>query len=210
MTVPTPEEAGHCAFVSTSEIGDTPVVIFKQEREDTAISTIVIRGSTANVMDDIERAIDDGVNCFKALTRDQRMVPGAGAVEMELAQKVASYGQTMPGLAQYAVKKFAEAFEIFPRTMAENAGVKATELLSTLYAAHAGGEQNTGFDIEGEGITTCDTVERGILDSFLVKYWGLKFASNSACTVLRVDQIIMAKQAGGPKAPKQNPDWDED
>lgn len=209
ITAPTPEEAGQCDSVALAEIGDTPVVVFKQDREDNAVATIVIRGATTNIMDDIERAIDDGVNCFKALTRDSRMVPGAGAVEMELAQRISTYGQTIPGLEQYAVKKFAEAFEIFPRTMAENAGVKATELISTLYAAHTSGEGNIGFDIEGEGIATCDVLERGILDSFLVKYWGLKFAANAASTVLRVDQIIMAKQAGGPK-PKQNPDWDED
>lgn len=57
------------------------------------MSTIVVRGATTNIMDDIERAIDDGVNCFKALTRDARMVPGAGAVEMELAQRISTYGQ---------------------------------------------------------------------------------------------------------------------
>jgi len=206
---PSPEEAGHCDMVHVDEIGDTSVVVFKQEREDTAVATIVIRGSTSNVMDDIERAVDDGVNCFKALTRDNRMVPGAGAVEMELAQRVASYGQTIPGLEQYAVKKFAEAFEIFPRTMAENAGVKATELISNLYAAHSKGEKTAGFHIEGEGAATFDATAAGVRDSFLVKYWAIKFASNAATTVMRVDQIIMAKQAGGPK-PKDNPNWDED
>jgi len=210
ITAPTPEESGQCDSVALAEIGDTPVVVFKQDREDNAVATIVIRGATTNIMDDIERAIDDGVNCFKALTRDGRMLPGAGALEMELAQRISTYGQTIPGLEQYAVNKFAEAFEIFPRTMAENAGVKATELISTLYAAHSNKETNVAFDIEGEGIATCDAVERGILDSFLVKYWGLKFSSNAACTVLRVDQIIMAKQAGGPKPPKQNADWDQD
>ena len=209
MTPPTPEEAGRCDDVFLSEIGDTPVVVFKQDREDNAVATIVIRGATANVMDDIERAIDDGVNCFKSLTRDARMVPGAGAVEIELAQRLASYGQTIPGLEQYAIKKFAEAFEVVPRTMAENAGIKATELVSNLYAAHASGGKNIGFDIEGENAATIDVQEAKILDSFLVKYWALKFSSNAACTVLRVDQIIMAKQAGGPKA-KENPDWDED
>lgn len=209
ITPPTPEEAGRCDSVCLAEIGDTPVVIFKQDREDNAVATIVIRGATTNIMDDIERAVDDGVNCFKALTRDGRMLPGAGAVEMELAQRISTYGQTIPGLEQYAVKKFAEAFEIFPRTMAENAGVKATELISILYAAHSNGETNIGFDIEAEGIATCDANERAIMDSFLVKYWALKFAGNAASTVLCVDQIIMAKQAGGPK-PKQNPDWDED
>jgi len=206
---PTPEEAGRCDMVQVDEIGDTAVVVFKQDREDNAVATIVIRGATGNIMDDIERAIDDGVNCFKALTRDGRMLPGAGAVEMELAQRINSYGQTIPGLEQYAIKKYAEAFEIVPRTMAENAGVKATELISNLYAAHNGGEKNIGFDIEGEGTATRDSAESDILDAFLVKYWGLKFSSNAACTVLSVDQIIMAKQAGGPK-PKANPDWDED
>ena len=63
------------------------------DREDNAVATIVIRGATTNIMDDIERAIDDGVNCFKALTRDGRMLPGAGALEMELAQRISTYGQ---------------------------------------------------------------------------------------------------------------------
>jgi len=209
LSVPSPEETGHCDSVYLDEIGETPVVVFKQEREDTAIATVVVRGATTNIMDDISRAIDDGVNSFKALTRDPRMLPGAGAVEMELANRISTYGQTIPGLEQYAIKKFAEAFEVVPRVMAENAGVKATELVSKLYAAHNNGEKNIGFDIEGDGATTCDALEAGILDGFLSKHWGLKFSCDAACTVLRVDQIIMAKPSGGPK-PKANPDWDED
>jgi len=209
LSVPSPEETGHCDSVYLDEIGETPVVVFKQEREDTAIATVVVRGATTNIMDDISRAIDDGVNSFKSLTRDPRMLPGAGAVEMELANRISTYGQTIPGLEQYAIKKFAEAFEVVPRVMAENAGVKATELVSNLYAAHNAGEKNIGFDIEGDGASTCDALEAGILDGFLSKHWGLKFASDAACTVLRVDQIIMAKPSGGPK-PKTNPDWDED
>jgi len=209
INVPTPEEAGRCDSVYLDEMGETPVVVFKQNREDNAIATIVVRGATQNVMDDVERAIDDGVNSFKALVRDARMLPGAAAFEMELAQRISNYGQTIPGLEQYAIKKYAEAFEVVPRTMAENAGVKATELVSNLYAAHNAGEKNIGFNIEGEGTATCDALEAGILDGFLAKHWALKFASDAACTVLRVDQIIMAKPAGGPK-PKSNPDWDED
>lgn len=209
LTPPTPEESGHCDMVTVAEIGDTEVVIFKQEREDSAVSTVVIRGSTMNVMDDVERAVDDGVNTFKSLTRDPRLLPGAAATEMELAQRIAAHGQTMPGLEQYAVKAFSESLEVVPRMMAENAGVKPTELVSNLYAAHSEGQKNAGFDIEGDGCATLDSLEKSILDPYLVKYWALKFATDAACTVLRVDQIIMAKQAGGPK-PKENPDWDED
>jgi len=84
----------------------------------------MIRGSTDNIMDDMERAINDGVNTYKALTRDPKMVPGAGATEIELAKRITTLGESTPGLEQYAIKKFAEALEVVPRTIAENAGVK--------------------------------------------------------------------------------------
>uniref|UniRef100_A0A674K9B8 T-complex protein 1 subunit theta n=1 Tax=Terrapene triunguis TaxID=2587831 RepID=A0A674K9B8_9SAUR len=207
---PTLEEMGHCNSVYLSEVGDTQVVVFKHEKEDGAISTIVIRGSTDNLMDDIERAIDDGVNTFKVFTRDKRLVPGGGATEIELAKQIASYGETCPGLDQYAIKKFAEAFEAIPRALAENSGVKANEVLSKLYAVHQEGNKNVGFDIEAETAAVKDMLETGVLDTYLGKHWGIKLATNAAVTVLRVDQIIMAKPAGGPKPPSGKKDWDDD
>uniref|UniRef100_A0A671RC33 T-complex protein 1 subunit theta n=1 Tax=Sinocyclocheilus anshuiensis TaxID=1608454 RepID=A0A671RC33_9TELE len=210
LTPPTPEEMGHCDSVYLSEVGDTQVVVFKHDKEDGAISTLVIRGSTDNLMDDIERAIDDGVNTFKVLVRDARLCPGAGATEIELAKHITSYGESCPGLEQYAIKKYAEALEVLPRALAENSGVKGNELISKLYAAHHEGNKNSGFDIEGEGPVVRDMMEAGILDPYLVKHWGIKLATNAAITVLRVDQIIMAKPAGGPKAPKQQGHWDKD
>lgn len=210
MTVPTPEEMGHCDIVFLSEVGDTQIVVFKHEKEDGAISTIVVRGSTDNLMDDVERAVDDGVNTFKVLTRDKRLIPGAGATEIELAKRITSYGETCPGLEQYAIKKFAEAFEALLRALAENSGVKANEVISKLYAVHQEGSKNMGFDIEGEGAAVKDVLESGILDTYLGKYWGIKLATNAAVTVLRVDQIIMAKPAGGPKPPTGKKNWDDD
>ncbi|XP_031553654.1 T-complex protein 1 subunit theta-like [Actinia tenebrosa] len=209
ITTPNAEELGHCDNVRVAEIGDTPVIVFKQEREESAVSTIVVRGSTGNIMDDIERAVDDGVNNYKALTRDGRFLPGAGATEIELANQIARYGETCAGLEQYAIGKFAESLEAIPRALASNAGVNATEVISKLYAAHQEGKKNAGFDNEALGAEIKDAAEAGILDSYLVKYWAIKLSTNAAVTVLRVDQIIMAKQAGGPK-PKTNQDWDED
>lgn len=130
------------------EIGDTIVVIFKLEGKESRISTVLVRGSTENYMDDIERAIDDGVNTFKGITRDGKFLPGAGATEIELAAQLASYADTLPGLEQYAARKFATALEIFPKTLAESTGVHASELLSKLYAAHKEGKKNHGFDID--------------------------------------------------------------
>uniref|UniRef100_A0A6Q2Z8N4 T-complex protein 1 subunit theta n=1 Tax=Esox lucius TaxID=8010 RepID=A0A6Q2Z8N4_ESOLU len=209
LTPPTPEEMGHCNSVYLTEVGDTQVVVFKHEKEDGAIATLVIRGSTDNLMDDIERAIDDGVNTFKVLVRDKRLVPGAGATEIELARQITSYGESCPGLEQYAIKKFAEAFETVPRALAENSGIKGNELISKLYAVHHEGNKNMGFDIE-VGASLKDMLEAGILEPYLVKYWGIKLATNAAITVLRVDQIIMAKPAGGPKPPTGKKDWDDE
>nr|KAF6473514.1 chaperonin containing TCP1 subunit 8 [Rousettus aegyptiacus] len=210
LTPPVVEEMGHCDSVYLSEVGDTQVVVFKHEKEDGAISTIVLRGSTDNLMDDIERAVDDGVNTFKVLTRDKRLVPGGGATEIELAKQITSYGETCPGLEQYAIKKFAEAFEAIPRALAENSGVKANEVISKLYAVHQEGNKNVGLDIEAEVPAVKDMLEAGILDTYLGKYWAIKLATNAAVTVLRVDQIIMAKPAGGPKPPSGKKDWDDD
>ncbi|ELK37821.1 T-complex protein 1 subunit theta [Myotis davidii] len=210
LTPPVAEEMGHCDSVSLSEVGDTQVVVFKHEKEDGAISTIVLRGSTDNLMDDVERAVDDAVNTFKVLTRDKRLVPGGGATEIELAKQITSYGETCPGLEQYAIKKFAEAFEAVPRALSENSGVKANEVISKLYAVHQEGNKNVGLDIEAEVPAVKDMLEAGVLDTYLGKYWAIKLATNAAVTVLRVDQIIMAKPAGGPKPPTGKKDWDDD
>jgi len=209
MTVPTREELGHCDNVYVSEVGETSVVIFKQDGSESRISTILIRGATDNYMDDIERAIDDGVNTFKGITRDGRFVPGAGAVEIELAKEVTSFGETCPGLEQYAIKKFAESLEAIPKALAENAGMKSSEVITKLYAAHQEAKKCYGVDIENVEEAVNDSEKSGILDLFLNKYWALKFSVNAACTVLKVDQVFMSKPAGGPK-PKTNQNWDED
>lgn len=198
---PSKEELGYADTVHIDELGDTIVVVFKLDGKESRVSTVLVRGSTENYMDDIERSIDDGVNTFKGITKDGRFVPGAGATELELAAQLALYADTLPGLEQYAARKFATALEIFPKTLAESSGIHASELLSRLYAAHKEGKRNYGFDIDGDGAALIDTVEAGILDLYLTKQWAMKYAVGAACTVLKVDQIIMAKRAGGPKAP---------
>lgn len=198
---PSPEELGHADVVTVDEIGSTRVTIFRQNSDESGISTIVVRASTSNLADDIERAIDDGVNVFKGLIRDPRFVPGGGATEIELARRLQAFGDSTPGLSQYAIKKFGEAFEVVPRTLAENAGLKSIDILSSLYAAHSKEQINDGIDVdEGE---VRNMMDAGILDLLVTKQWSIKYATDAALTILRVDQIIMAKRAGGPKPPAQ-------
>jgi len=201
LTPPSASELGHCDSVSVEEIGDVAVTCFVQSEESSPVDTIVIRGSTLNMMDDIERAVDDGVNVYKALTKDPRLVPGAGATEIELALRLQKVAEAKTGMDQYAIQAFAEALECVPQVLAENAGMKAKDMIATMYAAHSKGEVNAGVDISNDVPTVCDAHAAGILDNLPTKNWGITFATTAAITVLRVDQIIMAKKAGGPKGP---------
>lgn len=209
LTPPTSEELGYCDAVQVEELGDTEIVAFRNSGKDSRIATIVIRGATDNYMDDIERAIDDGVNTFKTLTRDGRFLSGAGAVEIELALQLSEFADTLPGLDQYAVRKFATALEAFPKALAENSGINATEVVNKLYLAHKAGKKNEGFDVEAEEAETRDVTVSKIYDSYIGKVWALKYAVNAASTILKVDQIIMAKRAGGPK-PRQGGGSDDE
>merc|ERR1712060_576545 len=119
-----------------------------------------------------ERAIDNGVNTMKSLIKDQRMVAGAGATEIYLADVIQKYAREQPGLDQYAVEKYGASFEIIPRTLAENAGLKVETILANLYKEAA---TSSRFGID---------------------------CSDVVVTILRVDQIIMSKPSGGPDMSK--------
>ncbi|KAF2819334.1 T-complex protein 1 [Ophiobolus disseminans] len=219
LGAPMPDEMGTIDIVETLEIGGDRVTVFRQENEQTRTATLVLRGATQNHLDDVERAVDDGVNVVKAITRDPRLVAGAGATEMQLIERIKAIGDKTSGLAQYSIRKYAEAFEVIPRTLAESAGLDATEVLARLYVAHAAqkgrkdDEWSTGVDIENDDDTgTLDAKDEGILDLWVSKSWAIKLATEAARTVLSVDQIIVARQAGGPKMPgkAQGGNWDQD
>ena len=206
---PTPEEMGYCDVVETVEVGSDRCTVFRQEDENTKTATIVLRGATQNALDDLERAIDDGVNVIKAVTRDNRLLAGAGAAEIELARQLQSVAEKTAGLNQYAIQKFAEALEVIPRTLADNAGLDSTEVISNLYAAHNNEQPTTGVDIESEKAGVLDAKKEAIFDVLSIKEMALKQAAHVASTLLSVDQIIMSKPAGGPK-PKKQEHWDND
>jgi T-complex protein 1 subunit theta len=194
LGAPTAEELGSAAVVSIDEVGSIKLCTVSVDADDDAppISTILVRAATKNILDDIERCIDDGVHNFKALTRDNRFVAGAGATEIELARRLRQFGDSVPGLDQYAINKFAESLEVVPRVLAENSGMKSTEAISSLYAAHQAGSSTAGINIDSAAIEDSSN----ILDSFSIKHRAILLATEAAVTILNVDQIIMAKPAG--------------
>ena len=186
------------------EIGGRKVTVFDQKLdEDTSVATIVVRASTENVLNDVERALDDGIQSVKTILQDQRLLPGAGAVELELGKRLKTFADEDKGLDQYAIRKFAEAFDVVPRTLAENSGCDLTSIMHQLHLSHVGANTETmGFDIDEN--KPIDVLPAKIFDLYATKVNAIRLAVDAALTVLRVDQIVMAKPAGGPK-PKAGP-----
>ena len=208
---------------SSGRLGGSSLVVFEQTARDSRVSTIVLRGSTSTYRTALERALEDGINVYKTLTKDPRVVAGAGAFEVELTRRLAAVADATPGLAQYALKEFAEALSVIPRTLAEVSGFPPTQALMALSAKH----YQSGVDVETElcevakkevaegeeedmarGVfhgldlatgETMDALKQGVVEPFALKHWALQLATDAAVTVLQIDQIIMSKPAGGPK-----------
>lgn len=214
---PDKEELGYCQRVYLDSIGEQQVVVFERGTDSSSKSTVLIRGATNNILDDIERAVDDGVNNYKVLSKkpdDAQYCAGAGAVEMAIASRLSEFGQKIEGLEQYAIESFAEAFEQFPRALAENSGLPAQEVISMLYNVHGEGKPtNQGVDIESNAACPklLNAEEAQILEPLETKRWAIKYAVDAALCVLSVDSVIMKKPAGGPKPRQQkSADWDDE
>ncbi|XP_053990731.1 T-complex protein 1 subunit theta-like isoform X2 [Hylaeus volcanicus] len=214
LSTPTSEEMGIAESITVEEIASKKVTIIKAK--DSKIATILLRGATHSNLNELECSIDDGVHCVKNLIKDNRFLAGGGASEMHLAYSIQEYGKTLLGLEQYAVIKFAEAFECIPRILAENAGLSSLNIITQLYAAQKKKQQTMGVDIlmednDSSGIT--DMIEHQdtpVIDHYKAKACALQLAGEAVITILRIDQIIMARPAGGPKPPQQNQHWDQD
>ena len=150
------------------------------------------------MLDDAERAIEDAVNVFKCMTREERFLPGCGTTELLMASEIINYSKSESGLEQYAIRKFGESFEEIPRIIVTNAGLKADEIIANLYA-ETSKDKNVGIDLDSGKIKPLS-----VYDSLEVKTWGIKLAADTAITILNIDQLIMSKPAGGPK-PKEGP-----
>lgn len=202
---PQAENIGHCDEVCVEEMGDTEVVAFRHSQHRGRVATIVLRGSSDNMLDDIERAVDDAVNTVKAASKDGRMVSGGGAIEVEMSRKVDGVASSCAGIEQYAIRQYALALDSLPKQITDNAGMKSTEVLAKVVAAHAAGSGHACIALDGVGEHGVgDAQQLGLVDLVSLKRSAIKLATNAANTVLLIDQIIMSKPAGGPK-PKSGP-----
>lgn len=153
--------------------------------------TIMVRGGTEHVVDEIKRALEDAVGDLTNAIKDGKVVAGAGAPEIELSKKLLEFSITLSGREQLAVKAFAEALEVIPTTLAENAGIDPIDALTLLKVAHDKGEKNTGINVfTGEAM---DAWKTGVIEPLKIKTQAISSASEVAMLILRIDDVISSE-----------------
>lgn len=152
--------------------------------------TVVIRGATQQIIDEAERSLHDALCVLAATVKESRIVYGGGCSEMLMACAINTAAAKTPGKEAVAMESFARALQQLPTTIADNAGYDSAQLVAELRAAHVGGAQTTGLDMEAGKLGCMKGL--GITESFIVKRQVLLSASEAAEMILRVDDIIKA------------------
>jgi thermosome len=192
------EELGKAGLVEERKVSGEAMIFIEKCENPKAVS-IIVRGGTEHVVDEIERALDDALNVVAVTLEDKKFVAGGGAPEIETSLKLREYAASVGGRAQLAIEAFASAMEIIPRTLAENAGLDPIDMLVELRAAHEKGKKNVGINVfVGK---TADMLKEGVIEPLRVKTQAVSSASEAATMILRIDDVIAASKMSKETAP---------
>lgn len=188
-------DLGSAGVVEEAKIGDDEMVFVKDCKNPKSVS-ILVRGGTEHIVDEAERAIDDAIGVVAAAIEDCKLVAdGGGAPEVEVAKELRNYAKTIGGREQLAVEAFADALEIVPRALAENAGIDPVDVIVELRAAHEKkGGVSMGLNVFDGKVE--DMKKNGLVAPLKVKTQAIESASEVAVMILRIDDVISSR--GGP------------
>ncbi len=188
------DDLGHAGHVYEKKIFDE-ILIFVEECEDPKAVSLILRGSTKHVAEEVERAVEDAIGVVSATLEDGQVVAGGGAPEIAIARGLKDYADTISGREQLAIAAFAEALEIVPKTLAENAGLDQIDALVDLRAAH---EDNfyMGLDVFKGEVTNMKDAQ--VIEPKRVKKQAIQSAAEAAEMILRIDDMIASTGSGEP------------
>ncbi len=205
------KDLGEAGIVEERKVGDDKM-IFVEKCKDPRSVAILLRAGLERMVDEAERAMTDALSVVSDVIENNRIVAGGGAIEVEIAKDLRSYATKVGGREQIAVEAFANAVEVIPRALAENAGLEAIDVLVDLRSAH---EKQDG-KYKGLNVFTGkieNTKEKGIVEPAVVKEQAIKSAAESAAMILRIDDVIAStkpKEGPGGKPPGGGPEGGED
>jgi thermosome len=186
------DDLGQADLVEERKIGGDNMVFITGCVNPKSVS-ILLRGGTEHVIDNIERALEDALRVVAVAIEDEELVAGGGAPEVEVALRLNEYAATLSGREQLAVKAFAEALEIVPRTLAENAGLDPIDMLVELRSHHEKGTKTAGLNVYTG--TVIDMWENAVVEPLRVKTQAMNSAAEAAVMILRIDDIIASTRA---------------
>jgi len=177
-----------CGLFEVRKIGDEYFAFF-EECADPKACTILLRGGSRDVLNELERNLQDAMQVARNMVFDPRMLPGGGATEMALSVALSEAASKVEGVQQWPFRAVAQAFEVIPRTLAQNCGADVVRLMTQLRASHASGASNS-IGVDGCKGTLADMKDLGVWDPYAVKVQTIKTAIESACMLLRIDDIV--------------------
>ncbi|MGA2120781.1 MAG: thermosome subunit alpha [Methanoregula sp.] len=190
------EELGKAGLVEERKVSGEEMTFVEQCKNPKAVS-IIIKGGTEHVVDELERAIHDALRVVGVVVEDKKVVAGGGAIETELSLRLREYAATVGGRAQLAINAFADALEVIPRTLAENAGLDPIDMLVEIRAAHEKGKKTYGLNVfEGKAV---DMKAAGVVEPLRVKTQAISSAAEAAVMILRIDDVIASSKSPSPE-----------
>ena len=198
----TAKDLGSAALVEERKVGKEKKMLFIEGCPQAKAVTIVLHGVSEQVLEEMERALDDSLNVVLDVIRSRKIVPGGGAPEMIVAENLRQYASTLEGREQLAVRAFADAVESIPLTLAENSGFDPLDSLAALRAKTG---QGKAFGLDMATGQPSDMLAAGIVEPLKVKTQAIKSATEAATMVLRVDDVIAAKREELAPKPGQSP-----
>ncbi|OYT46905.1 MAG: hypothetical protein B6U85_06665 [Desulfurococcales archaeon ex4484_42] len=184
------KDLGYAKLVEERRVGNDKMVFIEGCKNPKAV-TILIRGASDMLVDDAERSFNDALHALRNVLREPKVVPGGGAVEVELALRLRKYAEGIGGKEQLAVKAFADALEEIVTVLAQTAGLDPLNALMELRKLHDKGKINAGIDVINGKILD-DMTKINVIDPVLVKKQVIKAATEAAAAVLKVDDVIAA------------------
>ena len=170
-------------------MGSTRVVkVTGAKVADAGTCTILVRGSNKLVLEEADRSIHDALCVVRCLVKKKFLIAGGGAPETEIALALMAHSHTLTGPEAYCFRAFAEAFEVIPFTLAENAGLNPIETVTTLRAKHMAGEKTAGINVRKGAIT--DILEENVLQPLLVSTSSITLATETVRSILKIDDIV--------------------
>jgi len=189
----TAEDLGRAGLVEERKIAGDEMT-FVLECDNPKSVSIILRGGSEHVVDELDRAMEDGLRVLGVSLEDRHLVPGGGAPEIELALRLRERAATVGGREQLAIEAFAEAVEVVPKTLAENGGFDQIDALVALRSEHERGIKSAGLDMETG--RPADMLEGGIVEPVRVKVQAIKSATEAAVMIIRIDDVIASKSGG--------------